>query len=355
MRRIRRRTLFLAALALLALAGRPVAAQDVQYTTFSKADLGGFINAIAKLGGGLETNETTYIKGGRMRTDTEGASTIMDFAAGRYIWIDHKAKTYTVVTVEQMVAMANQAAAQVRASGEVDARGGEDSTTLHGDSGEVKLEFKLAVDRTNESQTINGWGAKRSFITMTTDATVKVEGEQEEQEAGSLVVFVDMWSSTDVPVYTATQRLQENTAARAYLEDAGNAAQGIGSAFAGDPQMSAALRQAGEEMQKIEGAAVRTTTYVVGVPPTIQFDKDLVLNPKKESAAKRIGGSALRGALGRLGGGQRQQEPAAEEAPQQKTVFSFTSEIRDAKAANLPDSLFEPPSGYRQVEPSTGS
>jgi hypothetical protein len=342
---------------LIALAATPVAAQDVQYTTHSKADLGGFLNAVARLGGGLETEETTYVKGSMMRTDVDKSSTIMDFANGRYTFIDHDAKTYSVVTLEQMVAMMTQAATQAQAAqGQPGAptvttrsEGGDADATIHGDSGDVKLDFALDVDRTNESQKINGWPAQRAFLTLTTDARVQVEGEDEEQEAGSLIVFIDMWSSTDVPAHGAMERLAQNAAAQQYTGEARGGMQSIGAAFAGDPQMSAAMRKAGEEMEKIEGTAVKSTMYFVGLAPGLAFDRELVLNPQKQSVAKKIGGGALRGALGRLGGGQKQEEPE-EEAPTQKTVFSFATEIRDAKATNLPDSLFEPPAGYRQVE-----
>ena len=104
MRCTRPRTAPLAAAVVLALGAVPVAAQDVQYKTVSKMDLGGVINAIAKLAGGLEVEETTYIKGLRMRTDADKSSTIMNFETGSYTWIDHEAKTYSVVTLEQMLA-----------------------------------------------------------------------------------------------------------------------------------------------------------------------------------------------------------------------------------------------------------
>ena len=358
MRRTCPRATFLTA-AVLVLAATPLAAQDVQYKTVSKMDLGGVINALARLGGGLEVEETTYIKGSKMRTDVDKSSTIMDFATGSYIWIDHEAKTYSTMTLAQMLEQAEQALAQAKAS-QANAgapqvtSSGDNATTIHTDSGDVHLEFDLDVDRTNETERVNGWNARRSIITMTTDATVETETEGE-QEAGSLIVVVDLWSSTDVPVHDATRRLYESAAGQQYMQEAGNAAQSIGAAFAGDPRMSAALQKAGEEMQKIEGHAVKTTTYLVALAPGKEFDRSLVLEPQqKESAARRIGGGMLRGALGRAGGRQ-QQEQQEEEAPSQKTVMTFISETRDAKAGNLADSLFEPPAGYRQVEHGTGN
>lgn len=351
------------ALVFAALAAAPAAAQDVQYKTVSKADLGGFLNAVAKLGGGLETEETTYVKGGMMRTDVDKSSTIMDFQNGVYTYIDHDAKTYSVVTLAQMVDMMNQAVAQAQAEsaqaqgGQAQAQGGtprittggDADATIHGDSGDVKLDFDLDVDRTNESQKVNGWTAKRAFLTLTTDARVQVEGEAEEQEAGSLIVFIDTWNSTDVPAHEAMQRIAQSAAGQEYLGESRGGMQDIGAAMGGDPQMSAAMRQAGEEMSKIEGTAVKSTMYFVALAPDVKFDRELVLNPQKESAAKKIAGGALRGALGRFGGGNKQEE-AEQEAPKQKTMFSFTTEIRDAKTTNLPDSLFEPPAGYRQIE-----
>jgi hypothetical protein len=187
-------------------------------------------------------------------------------------------------------------------------------------------------------------------VTLVTDARVQMEGENEEQEAGSLIVFVDQWTSTEVPAHEVMERLATNAAAQQYLGEARSSTPNVGAAFGGDPAMGAAMEKAAEEMAKIEGTAVKSTMYLVGVPPGMEFDRELVLNPQKQSAAKKIGGSALRGALGRLGGGQKQEEPA-EEAPKQATVFSVTTEIRDAKTASLPDSLFEPPAGYRQIDP----
>jgi hypothetical protein len=341
-------------IALLALGSTELAAQDVQYTSVTKADLGGFINALAKLGGGsLEVEETTYIKGGMMRSDADKSSTIMDFENGRYIFIDHDRQTYSVLTFEQMVAAVTRAAEQATASsaspGQPTMTTNEEGMTLHGDSGDVDLEFQLSVDQTNETQKVNGWNARRTLVTMRTDATVKAEGEQEE-EAGSLVVFIDLWNSTEVPAHTATLRLHQNAAAQQYLGEAGNSTQTIGAAFASDPAMSAALRKAGEEMQKIEGMAVRSTTYLVGVPPGLEFDPDLVLQPKpKESAAKKIGRGLLGGVLG------SRSEDEEEAAPAQKTGFTFSTELRDVKTDAIPASMFEPPAGYRQVDPMSGS
>jgi hypothetical protein len=353
----------LPAIVLAMLASAPAAAQDAQYTTISKADLGGFLNAVARLGGGLETEETTYVKGGMMRTDVDKSSTIMDFENGVYTFIDHDAKTYSVVTLAQMVEMMNQAMAEAQAQsaqaqGQAQAQGdaprittgGDADATIHGDSGDVKLDFQLDVDRTNESQKVNGWQAKRAFLTLTTDARVQVEGETEEQEAGSLIVFIDTWNSTEVPAHEAMQRIAQNAAGKQYMGEArGGMGETMGAAFGGGPEMGAAMEKAGEEMSKIDGTAVKSTMYFVALAPQVQFDRELVLNPQKESAAKKIAGGALRGALGRFGGGNKQEE-TTEEAPTQKTMFSLATEIRDAKSTDLPASLFEPPAGYRQVE-----
>jgi hypothetical protein len=359
MRRTRPRTALLAAAAAFAIGAAPVAAQDVQYKTVSRMDLGGVVNALASLAGGLEVEETTYIKGAKMREDTKESSLIMDFETGRYTFIDHNAKTYSVVTLEQMLEQMQQSLEQAKAAqgnaSQPTVTTGDDRTTVHTDSGDVHLEFELDVDRTNESEKVNGWNARRALITMKTDATVEAEG-QEEEEAGSLIVFVDMWASTDVPVHDAHQRLMQHAAASQYMGEAGNAAQSIGAAFASDPQMSAAMQKAGEEMQKIEGTPVKTTTYLIALAPGKELDRELVLNPQRESVAKKAAGGMLRGALGRLGGGrQQQEEQQEEEAPSQKTIMTFISELRDAKAGDLSDSLFEPPAGYRQVDYGSGN
>src|ERR1044071_8722395 len=100
----RPRTLALVAAMLVAPIAQSAYAQDVQYTTNTKIDLGGGMNAVLKLAGASEVKENTYIKGKKLRSDAEKTSTIFDVENGRFISIDHSAKTYTSVPIADMAA-----------------------------------------------------------------------------------------------------------------------------------------------------------------------------------------------------------------------------------------------------------
>jgi len=64
------------------LASTPARAQDVRYTTVSRGEFGGALGRWMKLfGGSSEVTEVTSIKGGKLRSDTEGSSTVLDLDA----------------------------------------------------------------------------------------------------------------------------------------------------------------------------------------------------------------------------------------------------------------------------------
>ena len=54
------------ALVIAAMSAAAAGAQDVQYTTITKVDLGGGMNAIMRMAGASEVKETAYIKGKKL-------------------------------------------------------------------------------------------------------------------------------------------------------------------------------------------------------------------------------------------------------------------------------------------------
>ncbi len=324
----------------------PAQSQDVEYTTVTKVELGGILGAFAKLaGGGGETTEKTYIKGAKMRTDLDkSSSTILDFEAGRVIEIDHSAKTFTILSFEQMLAAAERAAGEANAAAR-EARAEEPE-------GEVKFKYTMKVDPTNERQKVNGYDARRYFMTMETDITVESE-EQEEEQAGKLVIFADMWNATNVPAEQAMKGFQEKAPGLARRSQ--KSMDNMAAALASNPGMQSAIEESTREASKLEGFTVRGTTYVVMVPPELQFDREMVLSPKPKAstgdAVKRGIGGMLRGRLG----AEQKKEEEEEPAPEQMTFVKLFSETKDMKSTNLSDALFAPPSGYKEVPLPTGN
>jgi hypothetical protein len=335
--------------------GIPAAAQDVQYETMTKVEfpgaMGTAMRLAARLGGGsLETVETTYIKGNRMRTDAERSSTITDLDGRRMIVIDHEARTYSVLTFEQMLAAAQQAGEALTA--EAEARHAERNPGAEG-----RLAFRFAVDDPRERDRIAGYQADRFFLTMEAEGEYVPEGAEagaEREQAGTLVVLTELWSSRETPAFRAQQAFEQQTA-REYAASSAALAQGIAAAFASDPQLQVAFEQSTREAMKIEGMPVRTIVRFVSVAPGRQFDRQLAIAPRQEGPG--VAGQAARAGLGRLaraaaGAAGRQQEetrPAQEELTQ-ATFMTVVSEIRNMSTRALDSKLFEPPEGYRQVD-----
>jgi hypothetical protein len=322
----------------------PAATQDVQYETVTKLDLPGalgtMVRVASRLGGGsTESIETTYIKGGRMRTDSEGSSTIVDMEGRRMIFLDHGAQTYHVLSLDAAVALAEQAGREVQ-----DARDGQQVTGA--DDAASRIDFRFAVDRPGERRQVAGYNAERFFITLEAEGEYTPEDGEMREEAGTLVVLTEIWTSTDVPAYRARSTF-DDMSARHYAEAGESLSAALAAAFAEDPAFQTALEMSVAEANKMEGMPLKTVTTLVGVAPGQKFDRAQITDPQPR-------GGGARGALGRLGAraaaaaaGQAAQ--AGDDAPpSQGVIMTVTSEVRNITTRSLDPKLFEIPEGYRE-------
>jgi hypothetical protein len=342
-----RSSLALAVATATLLAVQPAEGQDVQYETVSKFELAGAagtaMRIAASLGGGsTESVETTYIKGRKMRTDSDGSSTIIDLDAGRFTLLDHKARTYSTFTFEEMAQKAQEVTSRVR----------EDRQEATGQGGaEAEFEFRFSVDQANERQRIAGYDAERFFLTMEAEAEAVPEGGTGTEAAGTFVVLTDIWAAKDIPILQARSPFDDASAQR-YAEAGAALSEGFAAAFADDPRIKVAFEQSVSEARKIEGMAVRSVMSFVTVAPGKRFDRAMITDAKAEepSLAQQAGRAALGGIMGRLGRRAAAPEPTPEPEVSQATLFTVTSEVRNVTTGTVDPSQFEVPAGYTQVE-----
>ena len=327
----------------------PVAyAQDVQYTTVTKVDMGGGMNAIMRMAGGSEVKETAYIKGKKLRSDGDKQSTIFDLDNSRYIVINHAEKTYTSVPLADMARIATSGMRGMKAETSRDQMKGT-AVDSAGNKADFVVDFK--VEPTKERRNINGNDAERVFITMETDVRVTPQGESQSQAAGKLVILMDTWNANSGPASDAV-RAWEQAASKEVAAAAFGSRANMGPAMAANPQMSAAMKKAAEEAQKLEGIAVLQTTHLVIVAPEQKFDRALALAESGDAgggAQPKRGG--LRGMIGKAieSKTQSQDQQKAQEQKSQGTLAKVVTEIRDVKSTSVPASMFEVPAGYREV------
>ena len=345
-----RRVLFVAGMA--AFASQSAFAQDVQYQSVTKIDMGSAMNLVLKMAHAQEISETHLIKGRKMRTDSDKQSTIFDMDNGRFIMIDHDKKTYVSAPIGQMVAAT---AMMVSSSNARSENGVYKATAKDSVGNKVDFTFNLSLDPTNERQNVNGQDAQRSFATIETDMKYTAEGDTKSQDAGKIVMLLDNWIANSGPAYTAVHNFNQ-AMSKELREQAFSNTKGLSAISTANPQMGQAMKKAAEEQAKLEGVAMRSTTHLVIVPVGMKFDRNLAVAPPQQesstgSAAKRAFGGMVAGALG----ANRRTEKAAENAasstdkPKQTTVMKMTTEIRDVQSTSLSASLFEPPAGYKEI------
>ena len=339
----------LTVVALLAALVAPAAnAQDVQYSTVTKVDLGGGMNAILKMAGASEVKETAYIKGKKLRSDSDKQSVIFDLDKSRYISINHSDKTYTSVPLADMMAVPAAAMQGVKAD--------ESKAQLTGtakDSAGNKADYTVDVkiDPTKQRRNINGNDAEQVLFTMETNVRVTPQGQTQSEEAGTLVVLMDTWNANTGPASDAVRAFEQaaskEIAAAAF---AGRRSAGLGPTFSANPGMADAMKKAQEEARNLDGIAVLSTMHLVIVAPGKKFDRDLALGTKAGAQPEQKRGG-FRGMIGKaIESSTKQQEQKPAEEKSQATFAKVTTEIRDVKSTSVPDSMFDVPAGYREVK-----
>jgi hypothetical protein len=337
------------ALVLAALAA-PAYAQDVQYSSVTKVDLGGGMNVLMRMAGASEVRETTSIQGKKLRSDTDKSSTIFDLDNGRYIVLDHAAKTYMSVPIADMARVATSSVRGMKAERSDDKLKG---TAVDSAGNKADFVVDLKVDPTGERRNVNGYDAQRLIVTMETNVRVTPQGETQSQEAGTLVIVMDTWNANAGPAADAVRAWEKAASKEMAAAAFGGNKTNIGAAFPGNPGVGEAMKKANEEAQKAEGMAVKSTMHLVFVAPAAKFDRALALKESEGSGAGEKAKGGLKGMLGRAleKNQQQQQQQASTEQKTQGTFAKVYTDVRDVRTTSLPASTFEIPAGYREIKP----
>ncbi len=347
------RTATVAVLLLLSISA-PSRAQEITYTTVTRAEMGGALGQMMKMvpDADREMRQTIYLKGVLMRTDEGASSTITDMEAGAFTILDHETRTYFTTTLDEMRARMEAMQAQMgEAMGE--------PVEQTGPEGEAPFDLRLSTERTGRTQRFDGYSAEQFLVTMEV-----VPSAPEAAAGGATVIFTEHWLSTDFPGYQAYQEAQKRMA-DAFMEGRGGPSLGaMASQFmAGHPGLAEAFEKNFEEMGKMEGVPVKTVTHVVTVPHGASFDPEAVLAAagqplatSGESLTGQAAAAAAREAMGRISGGllgrrRQQAEPEAEAPAAQSITMRTTALIEELRTGAIADDLFRPPPGYTERKP----
>lgn len=347
----------------LGLTALPASSQDFSFTSITKGEFGGTLGTLMKLVPGAmdPIEEATYLKGSQIRTDDESGFTVMDGAEGRITQVNDEAQTYFSFTLEEMQARMEAYMAGAQAEME---EVPEEVPEAQEDP-EVSFEVKLSTDRTGRSQDFGEYSAEQVLMIIEMIPRTE-EARDAAEEGGSMVLFTELWLSTDFPAYEEYMAAQAELG-EAFMGGAGaDMAASFQQAFASDPRMQEAFEENMEAMKELDGMQVKSVSSFVVVPAGLSLDRDAILaatdQPLGEGVGSALGNAAEEGAKdaarnavsgltrGLFGRGKKEEEPE-EPAPAQSILMRITSLVDGFSTGPLSDTLFVSPAGYTEDVP----
>jgi hypothetical protein len=282
---------------ILTLAAGLTARADFSYTSTRKSTAG---QTASKAG-----DQTTkhYLKGQKMKIDSGGRATVIDFDEQTVTSIDNNGKTYTVTKF------------------------GDLGQTLK--SGDVEL--KVDVKKTGETRNINGYNASEVVLTM------DIDNPQGAAAGMKMQMEMHMWLSPDVPGAQELRAFHEKNRDRFPW-----AALGGG----GNQSMQKAMVDLQRKMADMNGVAVLQVVKMKSGgndAQAAQMQQGMAQARARLEEMQKQGGpqaAAAAQALARMGG----------TSSSTGALFETTTESGDFSTGSIPDSVFAIPAGYQKSD-----
>jgi hypothetical protein len=338
---------------------------DFKYTESSKLT-GGAMAGMVKFAGVFSkgarqatqpTENTTYVKGNRMRKDeAEGRREIIDLDGRRMIFIDTQKRTYSITTFDQMMAGIERAREQVHSQ--------ETPQPQTAQPANVKVTPKVDVTRTGKTATILNLPA--SEVQMRIDMEMQSTDPRTQGQSGTMWVKSDCWVTPTIPGY-------EELAA--FYQKMGKEMAGMaGALFGSNPQASQGMAELRKNAGEFKGFPL--LQYVsMGMEVTGQTSAQAAQTPETQPAAAQSQNSqvasprdALAQSLGGVFGGfgrkkKQQQDQSSQDsstggaAPDQPpappaapgSFMEMTTRVTTYSSDALDEALFAIPEGYAEV------
>jgi hypothetical protein len=306
-----------AAIFALTLATGLTASADFSYTSTTKAT-GGSMAAMA--GTAADRTSKLYFKGQKLMTSTGDTAILIDFDAQTVTTINNAQKTYTVKKFGDLA-----------------------STNAIGD-------VTFDVKDTGEKKVVNGFNASETIVSMGVDMEMGRGAP-----AMKMQVEMDMWISPDVPGSGEMRSFYKRNAANfpwaSMMGSGGNA--GIQKAMA---QMQRKLAEMDgvvvEQIIRVKPAGGSAAPQMAQMPqmtPAQQAQMQAAM--AKMQAMSQQGGpqaAAAQQAMAAMGGMGR--AGAAGGGGGSPSLIELTMDSNGFSGANVPDSVFAIPEGYKQTQ-----
>jgi hypothetical protein len=336
---------------------------DFTYEETSKIT-GGAIVGMMKFAGAFSkdarrvtepTNSIVAIHGNRMVRKSQITASITDLDAETITTINLEKRTYTVMTFAQMKQAMEDMSRQMEKQ-----KGNTADTPPSGDA-KPDVKFKVKVDDTGQTRTINGLSTHEVIMTMTMEGTDDKSGAK-----GALDVTTDSWLAPRVPGY------EEVIAFYRRMSERLNFVPGGAGGMLNRPDIARGMSELYKEGAKLNGIPVLQVVKMGGSVDNVPQDSNNRDNSRQSSSSSSsssssapptsVGGaigSALGGrfGLGRKKKDQAQDQPAdaSNNGSASGSLLEMTMELTNYSSAPVDSNLFVIPAGYKQVEPEMGN
>ena len=325
---------------------------------------GGIMESLGKMAGmfgakGLDKNTTSnYLKGDRLRKDQLNgqeltSSQIIQLDRDQIVSLDHKKKTYTVMTFAEMRAQMESAIASAKAAPQQ-----QPTPQPAPEKPNIKVEPKINIKETGETRVINGFNTHRVLL------TIELEGEdQKTKDKGAMGADTELWITKDVSGFDEQNRFYvkygQKMASPTLLKS-----MGMSPSMGQDPRVADSAQAMRKKMESLDGVAILTImSFNVSGTPSEETKTQSNSHQKKsneerqpENVSEAIG-KAL-GGFGGFGRKKKKEEPAPPAQTSQPasgnsdekvsaTLMTTTTEMKNFSKAGLDANLFEVPAGYK--------
>jgi hypothetical protein len=306
---------------------------------------------------------TRYIKGNRMRTDTaDGKIQIIDLDGRRMIEINPPAKTYSIVTFDQIKAAAERMRQQMQQQMQQDPRYKNASATIKPTfqvtvepqtqliMGQTANEVKARVD--TEIQTTPGSGTPNEQ-SGSPASNPSGNPNQPQQMSGTISMSFDMWVAPAVTSYQEFSAFYRKLAQEVNWTPPSN--------IKIDPRMAKGMSELQSNASALKGfPLVEYVSMMMGATgaanPATQESQSANPPPPPQNTPTSPSG-AMAKSLGGLFGKHKKQETPPSQNPNLPpppsnpgSLMDMTVEVISFSNATLDGSVFEVPAGYTEVQ-----
>ena len=276
------------------------------------------------------------VKGNRMAHISSTHASIIDLDKETITSIDFQKKTWSVMTFADMQRAMEQASQKMREK-------------KSGDQPNADIQFKVSTNATGQSRTIGGMQTSERLM------RIDMEMTDDKGQKGTMVVTTDAWVAPKVAGYEEVLEFYKKLAAKlAFVPGQ--------MGMMARPDLAKGMSVMAKESGKLEGIPVYETTRMgseglqAQAPAPGEQPKEQAKSPQPSV------GSALGGALGgRFGLGRKKQQPQQDPPPSNSQsgaqnenagmLMEMVRETSNFSAAPVDPAKFEPPAGFKQVQP----